>query len=152
MTTASGDLVGDYVTDANGIISITDLETGAYIVTETEAAPGYILDDTPHLVNLRKGETTRLTIKNTPLTGMIILKKDAQTGDPLAGAVFDVETIDGKEIGRFETNSSGVANVPNLETGYYVVTEVKTIMMVLPRGTRWLRIPIRPSASKTASP
>ena len=125
VTTASGDLVGDYVTDANGIISITDLETGAYIVTETEAAPGYILDDTPHLVNLRKGETTRLTIKNTPLTGMIILKKDAQTGDPLAGAVFDVETIDGKEIGRFETNSSGVANVPNLETGYYVVTEVK---------------------------
>ena len=125
VTTASGDLVGDYVTDVNGIISITDLETGAYIVTETEAAPGYILDDTPHLVNLKKGETTRLTIKNTPLTGMIILKKDAQTGDPLAGAVFDVETIDGKEIGRFETNSSGVANVPNLETGYYVVTEVK---------------------------
>ena len=125
VTTVSGDLVGDYVTDANGIFTIVDLETGAYIVTETEAAPGYILDDTPHVVNLKKGETTKLTIKNTPLTGMIILKKDAQTGDPLAGAIFTVGTIDGREIGRYETNSSGVANVPNLETGYYVVTEVK---------------------------
>lgn len=125
VTTVSGDLVGDYVTDANGIFTIVDLDDGAYVVTETEPAPGYVADDTPHTVILKKGETTRLTIKNTPLTGMIILKKDAKTGKPLAGAVFSVETIDRKEIGRYETNSSGVANVPNLATGYYVVTEVK---------------------------
>ena len=60
VTTSSGKFVsnaegqissnGVYYTDENGQITITGLEPDTYIVKETQALPGYVLDSTPQTV------------------------------------------------------------------------------------------------------
>lgn len=45
-------LLGEYITDENGEIHITDLPLGTYYIEESETLEGYILDDTIHQVDL----------------------------------------------------------------------------------------------------
>ena len=61
----------------------------------------------------------------------MILKKDADNGNPLSGTQFKVTTSKGAVVGTnngiFTTDSNGSITISNLEKGSYIVEEVKTI-------------------------
>ena len=75
-----GEIVGTCTTDENGVIHLPEAENGWYAVTELKAADGYRLDDTPHRVEVRDGQTATLEITNKAISGILIHKVTAVTG------------------------------------------------------------------------
>ena len=53
------------VSDEQGTVRITDLETGRYYVCETEAPDGYIVDDTVYELEACAGEKAVISIENS---------------------------------------------------------------------------------------
>ncbi|MDN3160978.1 SpaA isopeptide-forming pilin-related protein, partial [Enterococcus faecalis] len=66
---------------------------------ETQAPTGYDLDQTPTEFTIEKGQTeavqVSMTNKLTP-GGVVLSKTDAKTGETLQGAVFELQSKDGK--------------------------------------------------------
>ena len=133
--TASG-LVGSngyYTTDETGMITLTGLETGTYVVRETKAPDGYILDEAPQTIAVDGGGTYTLTFYNDPEGSLIIEKRDKLTNEPLYGATFRVTTSDGSFVaqgggttssnGLYTTDRNGQIVIYGLQPGTYVVTE-----------------------------
>lgn len=115
-----------YTTDSNGIIHLPDAVPGWYQIIETRVPDGYIIDSEPRLVQLVNAhDTVVVNYHNYQDTQLIILKKDNQTGLPLAGARFMVTTAGGNFIADLVTGSTGYATLNGLEPGSYVVKEVE---------------------------
>ena len=139
ITTASGELVannegmtssnGLYTTDENGQIVLSNVMPDTYVVTETQALDGYILNSTPQTVVVNAGDTQTLTFTNQPYGGLLIKKMDSVTKEPLADVVFKVTTSDGSVVGSgnglFRTDENGFISIPGLEPDSYIVTEVQ---------------------------
>ena len=132
----AGGLVGSngyYTTDETGMITLTGLETGTYVVRETKAPDGYILDETPQTIAVGSGGTYTLTFYNKPEGSLIIEKRDKLTNEPLYGATFRVTTSDGSFVaqgggttssnGLYTTDRNGQIHIYGLKPGTYVVTE-----------------------------
>lgn len=125
ITRGDGSVVRESVTtDIDGIAHLPELETGTYIVTETQAPDGYVIDETPKTVELRAGQTYEVVFSNSRSYGLQIRKIIKGTNKPLSGCVFKVAKASGEVIGKYTTNSSGLATVSGLEDGVYVVTEL----------------------------
>ena len=125
VTRGDGSIVRENVTtDIDGIAHLPELETGTYIVTETQAPDGYVIDETPKTVELRAGQTYEVVFSNSRSYGLQIRKIIKGTNKPLSGCVFQVAKANGEIIGKYTTNSAGLATVSGLEDGVYVVTEL----------------------------
>ena len=122
--TAEGRVLGEVTTDTTGTATFPLTEPGVYYVHEVEPPDGYLLDDTVHRVEVVAGEMTPLVVENAPEASLVIFKGDADTGRGIAGAVFEVEHVDGAFIGRYTTDAQGEALVRPIEPGHYIVTEV----------------------------
>jgi uncharacterized surface anchored protein len=107
----NGETIGEFTTDKAGLIFVSSLEPGYYTVTETKAANGYIIDSEPRNVEVTYGKSATLTVENTAMSGLLIVKTDAATGKPLAGVVFDIMTADGQRV----TGLISDGNQPNTE-------------------------------------
>lgn len=116
---------GIYYTDANGQIILTGLEPGTYVVTESRTISGYILDESPQTVVVNEDDTQTLTFWNTPSGGLQIIKSDEDTGERISGVKFEVRKINGEIIGTYTTDRNGVISLPDAESGWYTVTELK---------------------------
>lgn len=117
--------VGKYTTDTSGTINTDELVPGHYKIKEVKAPDGYLLDDEWKYFEMIEGETTHVTFKDWKRTVIRIEKYDAVTGDPLAGAVFEVRTADGKTvIGTYTTDVSGSTYSLPVNPGAYVVEEI----------------------------
>jgi uncharacterized surface anchored protein len=119
---ANGERVGSYRTDASGKILIPELSEGTYIIAETTAPVGYILNETPKTVNVKDGKLVTVEFLNQPLSGIQILKTDAVTHAPLQGATFKVERDNGEKIGTYKTDTAGKILVSGL-IGTFIVSE-----------------------------
>ena len=125
VTRGDGSVVREnVVSDADGIVHLAELDTGTYIITETKAPSGYVIDDTPKTVELRAGQTYEVVFTNSRSYGLQIRKIIKGTNKPLSGCVFKVAKANGEIIGKYTTNSAGLATVSGLEDGIYVVTEL----------------------------
>ena len=125
VTRGDGSVVREnVVSDADGIVHLAELDTGTYIITETKAPSGYVIDDTPKTVELRAGQTYEVVFSNSRSYGLQIRKIIKGTNKPLSGCVFRVAKANGEIIGKYTTNSAGLATVSGLEDGVYVVTEL----------------------------
>ena len=125
ITRGDGSIVRESVTtDIDGIAHLPELETGTYIVTETQAPSGYVIDETPKTVELRASQTYEVVFSNSRSYGLQIRKIIKGTNKPLSGCVFRVAKANGEIIGKYTTNSAGLATVSGLEDGVYVVTEL----------------------------
>lgn len=125
VTRGDGSVVRENVTtDVDGIAHLLELETGTYIITETSAPSGYVIDETPKTVQLREGQTYEVVFSNSRSYGLQIRKIIKGTNKPLSGCVFRVAKANGEIIGKYTTNSAGLATVSGLEDGVYVVTEL----------------------------
>lgn len=125
VTRGDGSIVRENATtDVDGIAHLSELETGTYIITETNAPSGYVIDETPKTVQLREGQTYEVIFTNSRSYGLQIRKTIKGMNKPLSGCVFKVTKANGEVIGKYTTNSSGLATVNGLEDGVYVVTEI----------------------------
>ena len=103
---------GKYVTDSAGTIRIDGLTPGmTVIVTEVRAKDGYILDDTPQSIRIKRNSVMTLEFRNQPKGGVLVRKVDAVTSAPISDVEFLVTDSDGNFIGnangKFVTDSAG---------------------------------------------
>lgn len=116
---------GLYTTDANGQIHIVDLDPDTYVVTEVTAPDGYLMDAPSQTVKIEKNDTQTLTFYDTPLGGLTIVKVDSESGKRLEGAKIEVAKLNGEIFGTYVTDKLGVIQLPDLDDGWYQLTEIK---------------------------
>lgn len=129
---SSGTIIGRYTTDDSGIIVITGLQAGAYLIEEVQPPANYLLSENSKQQAWLKADGTsvvEVTFANYPYGHLLITKTDADTKKPLAGAKFKVTTADGTVVGNangeFITDSNGEILIPNVKPDSYVVTEIQ---------------------------
>lgn len=120
-----GATLGEYRTDANGEIFLPNIEPNLYVIRETKTLDGYLMDTQTKEALVEWGKTTEIEFTNTPKNPLLIYKVDFHTGEPLAGATFLVEKVNGEHVGEYITGRNGYATVTGIEPGLYVVKEVK---------------------------
>ena len=124
--------IGTYYTDVNGEIYIPNLNTGNYMLKETETNRWYYLkDDTTIEVKWsRQYGDTNVTIENEKKKGIIkIIKTDKDFQEhPLEGIEFEVYDEDNNYIETITTSASGIAESRRLRIDKkYYVKETKTL-------------------------
>lgn len=119
---SAGAVVGNYVTNSSGVISLS-LLPGSYTVTETDGAYKYWVNDpTPtKTVTVKANETATVTFTNQ-YRGQAQIVKTATNGGSVAGWHFEVKDSTGKVVGNYQTDSTGIITL-DLEPGKYTVTE-----------------------------
>lgn len=120
-----GEIVGAYTTDENGVIHLPEAENGWYTVTELKAAEGYRLDDTPHRVEVRDGQTATLEITNKAISGILIHKVNAITGEGIPGVSFLLYDSGNNPIAQETSDDRGYVRFEGLEDGRYYLRELE---------------------------
>ena len=122
----NGEIIGTYTTDSDGVIYLPEAESGWYTVTELEAASGYLLDTTPHRIEVKDGQTATLEIANRKACSILILKIDANTGDGIYGVTFVIYDSGRNPIMEVTTDQDGYAYVRDeLTPGKYYIRELE---------------------------
>ena len=119
---SAGAVVGNYVTDSSGVISL-NLLPGTYSVTETDGAYKYWVNDPnpTKTVTVTAGQTAKVTFQNQ-YRGQAQIIKTATTGGSVEGWHFTVKDSAGNKVGDYVTDSTGIITL-DLEPGTYTVTE-----------------------------
>lgn len=136
-----GTPVGELVSDAYGIALTPLLRYGDYIVRETSSPAGYHLNEQEYPVSITVNDETKLLfIQNDKVEVRVrVIKEDALTGDPLAGAVFQILDSENNvivfsvirdgnvvEVDRFTTNNDGIGIADGLiPAGTYTLREIE---------------------------
>ena len=143
--TEKGTVVATLTTDDKGKAETDKLYLGKYVIKETKAPEGYLLNEKEFEVILTYADQETeivygdVTVPNQPAKGQIeILKKDEETGNLLSGAEFtvtaaeDITTPDGTVraekgtvVDTIVTDTTGIARSKELYLGKYVVKETK---------------------------
>ncbi|WP_436903036.1 beta strand repeat-containing protein [Halovenus halobia] len=100
-------------TDASGVATFSDLETGTYDVT---VETGEQTATTQATVEADSTTTTDVTVELPPETGSLEVSASDQDGNAIEGATV---SVNGQTA---QTDASGVATFSGLETGTYDVT------------------------------
>ena len=117
---------GLYWTDKDGKIALSGI-SGTVVVTEVETIPGYTIDENSRTqtVVVDPNDTQTLYFYNTPAGGLQIIKSDESSGKRISGVRFEVRKVNGEIVGTYTTDSDGVIYLPEIESGWYTVTELK---------------------------
>ena len=123
----NGEIIGTYTTDSDGVIYLPEAESGWYTVTEQEAASGYLLDTTPHRIEVRDGQTATLEITNHKSSRILLHKVDKATGKGIYSAVFLLYDSNRNPIGEYVTDQDGYIYADEgLADGRYYLREIKS--------------------------
>ena len=132
---------GIYRTDAHGQFTIENILPGAYVVTETKAPEGYVLDSNPQMVTVEENDAQTLTFHDAPKQSLTIYKFASGTNyEPLHGVTFKVTDETGAGIGPnngvYYTDWNGEIHIDGLTPGTTVTArETATIDGFLLDGT-----------------
>ena len=113
----------DRTTDENGEILISGLEPGVYSVKELDTVSDHIIDPVERHVELFPGKTSTIILENDIRPNLTVVKRDADTGEPVPDTVFLVEAADGHSVDEIKTGADGTATLENLLPGVYEITE-----------------------------
>ena len=110
---------GKYVTDSAGTIRIDGLTPGMTVIAkEVRAKDGYILDDTPQSIKIKRNSVMTLEFRNQPKGGVLVRKVDAATNEPISDVEFLVIDTDGNFIGnangKYVTDSAGTFTITDV--------------------------------------
>lgn len=89
VTDSDGSVIGTsngrYVTDSAGTIRIDGLTPGMTVIAkEVRAKDGYILDDTPQSIKIKRNSVMTLEFRNQPKGGVLVKKVDSVTNEPIS--------------------------------------------------------------------
>ena len=121
-----GQIVGSDVTRNGGIIEVKGAAEGLWSFVETQAPEGFCAVSTPIsvYVDTTSGDKQyTVTAENYALPDMKIIKRDAMSGKPIAGAVFSVKSVTGSYSTSVTTGTDGSATLSAIPAGVYVVRE-----------------------------
>lgn len=123
-----GNANGKYVTDSAGTIRIDGLTPGMTVIArEVRAKDGYILDDTPQSIKIKRNAVMTLEFRNQPKGGVLVKKVDAVTNAPISDVEFLVTDSDGNLIGnangKFVTDSAGTFTITDIAPGTTLVVK-----------------------------
>ena len=114
-----GNANGKYVTDSAGTIRIDGLTPGMTVIArEVRAKDGYILNDTPQSIKIKRNAVMTLEFRNQPKGGVLVKKVDAVTNEPISDVEFLVTDPDGNFIGnangKYVTDSAGTFTITDV--------------------------------------
>ena len=151
---SDGGLVDTVTTGTDGRVYVP-LESGSYYAVETEAGKGFQLDNTPIYFAVEDGKTTTKTVTNKAISGILLHKVNAITGEGIPGVSFILydsgnnpiaqETSDDRGYVRFENLTAGRYYLRELENeGYIPDTQKKTVYVKSGETTEieWKNTPI----------
>ena len=131
-------LVDTVTTDRNGRV-YAPLASGSYYAAETDCPSRFKLDSTPHYFTVEDGKTSKLTVTNQPLSGILIHKIDSTTGKGISGVSFLLYGSSHHPIGEYTSDQRGYVYIDDLTAGgryylrelenegYIADTELKTV-------------------------
>lgn len=132
-----GAKVTTVTSSADGCAYVHDISGGYYEVREVSAPDGYVADGKLHgvKVDLYDPATTddpMLVIENDRKPSLRIVKTDAVSGDPIAGAKFHIvyasnNTFSGEinDLGSYTTDEGGLIELTRITDGWYRITETE---------------------------
>ena len=128
VTKINGELIGRYMTNAAGLISISDLDEGWYVVSELSTIDGYKLDAMPRNVEVKSNVPAIVEFENEPYASLVIQKIDSVTGKGIANVKFNITKENGEFIGNFKTDEFGYIKLSKtLVPSTYLVKEISTL-------------------------
>ena len=123
------ELIGNLEETATGIYEMKELLYGKYLVKETKAPEGFVLNKGVYFVFIEKDETTYkvenkvgVGFINEAMKGNLKIKKTSSDGK-VEGFTFRVTGVNGYDS-TFTTDKNGEISVDGLRIGEYTVSEV----------------------------
>ncbi len=130
--------LGIFTTDEAGRIELTGpangLRDGWFRVKELAPPTGFSTKDSDTqeaFVQAGKGHT--FLFENTPLSALVVYKRDSVTGAALSNCLFqlsylggDTSGSGGTTIGTYQTSENGSFTVTGLKAGYYICEELES--------------------------
>jgi uncharacterized surface anchored protein len=117
---------GLYTTDANGEIRLTGI-VGTLVISEVKPLDGYVVDPATQnqTVQVNASDTQYITVYNTPIGGVELIKVDAADKTKrLGGVTFEIRKMDGGLVQTVTTGSDGRVHV-KLDAGDYYALETE---------------------------
>ena len=122
---SDGGLVDTVTTGPDGRV-YAPLASDSYYAVETEAGKGYQLDSTPIYFTVEDGKTTTKTVTNKAISGILIHKVNAITGEGIPGVTFLLYDGNYRPIGEYSSDQRGYVYIDNLtESGRYYLRELE---------------------------
>ena len=128
ITNEKGEVVTTFVTTEEAYL-LKDIQDGTYYIEETQAPAGYLQNTKKYSFTISDAKPkVTITISNKKKTeverSIQIIKIDADTQEPLAGAHIQVKDKDGNIIADFVTTEQNYV-INNIQDGTYTVEEVE---------------------------
>lgn len=112
-----------FTTGSDGTVTVSSLSPGTLYAKELPSDdPFWECDTSVKTVTVAPNTTVTVTFSNAH-HGEIEIHKTTSTGNHLGGWKFTVTDGNGKTVGEYTTDDTGIAHVSNLEPGQYKVKE-----------------------------
>ena len=121
---SDGGLVGTVTTGPDGRVYVP-LASDSYYAVETEAGKGYQLDNTPIYFTVEDGKTTAKTVTNKAISGILLHKVNAITGEGIPGVSFILYDSGNDPIAQETSDDRGYVRFEGLEDGRYYLRELE---------------------------
>ena len=122
---SDGGLVDTVTTGTDGHVYVP-LASGSYYAVETEAGKGFQLDNTPIYFTVEDGKTTTKTVTNKAISGILIHKVNAITGEGIPGVTFLLYDGNHRPIGEYSSDQRGYVYIDDLtESGRFYLRELE---------------------------
>ncbi len=122
-----GNIIQGPAITEDGRIVFKDIPIGEYVIVETKAPEGYVIneDEIPVVIDKALSDPIKIQVKNNQIMGGLrIIKKDDLAGEKLAGAKFQIKNEDGQVVGEGVTNEEGIVEFHDLPYGKYTYSEI----------------------------
>ena len=122
---SDGGLVDTVTTGTDGRVYVP-LASDSYYAVETEAGKGYQLDSTPIYFTVEEGKMTTKTVTNKAISGILIHKVNAITGEGIPGVTFLLYDGNHRPIGEYTSDQRGYVYIDDLtESGRFYLRELE---------------------------
>ena len=121
---SDGGLVDTVTTGTDGRVYVP-LASGSYYAVETKAGKGFQLDSKPIYFIVEDGKTTTKAVTNKAISGILIHKVNAVTGEGIPGVSFLLYDSGNNPIAQETSDDRGYVRFEGLEDGRYYLRELE---------------------------
>lgn len=118
-----GTLIKTASSDETGVIYISDLDPGDYLVKEIVTPSGYSSSTPTQTVTIGYDDPTTATFLHQQTAVVIIALRDAVDNAVVPDAEYQIRTIGGEYIGDYVSDASGTIVLTELPAGEYTMVQ-----------------------------